>query len=244
MQEWRDQGIVLATHKHGESAAIAHVFTPLKGRYAGLVRGGAARRLAPFLQIGSQLELTWKARLEEHLGVFTLEPTRLRFAGILGDPLALSGLSATVSLLMMALPERQPYPKLYADTETLLDLICTSDVWPLAYLKWELQFLAQLGFGLDLSKCVISGQQDNLAFISPKSGCAVARGQAGEWETRLLPLPPCLIGQGACQNEQIYQGLKVTGFFMNKWLAPALDKRLPEARGRLLDKLEQDYIAK
>ena len=240
MAQWRDQGIVLSTRKHGETAAIVDVFTPSKGRHAGLVRGGAGRKMAAALQIGTQVEATWKARLEEHLGTLTLEPLRLRFAGILSDPLALAGMSATASLLMLALPERQPYPSLYADTQTLLDLICTTDAWPLAYLQWEMQFMAQLGFGLDLSKCAVSGQRDDLAFISPKSGCAVARGQGGEWESRLLPLPACLIGQTPCQNKDIHQGLQVTGFFMNKWLIPALGKNhLPEARGRLLDRLRQ-----
>ena len=238
MIEWRDEGVLLAVRKHGENAVIIDVLTQSHGRHAGVVRGGAGRKQAPVLQPGAQLDLVWKARLEEHLGSFTVEPLRSRAAQVMTDPLALAGLSSTVGLLCFSLPEREIYPKLYAKSVNLLDLMCVTDAWPLAYLQWEIQLLEMLGFGLDLSRCAVSGEIDDLTYISPKTGRAVAAHHAGEWKTRLLPLVPCMKGEGNAENNEISEGLRTTGHFLEKWLAPSLgDRPLPMARQRLVDRL-------
>ena len=229
---------LLAVRKHGENAVIIDVLTQSHGRHAGVVRGGAGRKQAPVLQPGAQLDLVWKARLEEHLGSFTVEPLRSRAAQVMTDPLALAGLSSTVGLLCFSLPEREIYPKLYTISVNLLDLMCVTDAWPLAYLQWEIQLLEMLGFGLDLSRCAVSGGIDDLTYISPKTGRAVAAHHAGEWKTRLLPLVPCMKGEGNAQNNEISEGLRTTGHFLEKWLAPSLgDRPLPVARQRLVDRL-------
>ena len=238
MIEWRDEGVLLAVRKHGENAVIIDVLTQSHGRHAGVVRGGAGRKQAPILQPGAQLDLVWKARLEEHLGSFTVEPLRSRAAQVMTDPLALAGLSSTVGLLCFSLPEREIYPKLYTISVNLLDLMCVTDAWPLAYLQWEIQLLEMLGFGLDLSRCAVSGEIDDLAYISPKTGRAVAAHHAGEWKMRLLPLVPCMKGEGNAENNEISEGLRTTGHFLEKWLAPSLgDRPLPMARQRLVDRL-------
>lgn len=238
MIEWRDEGVLLAVRKHGENAVIIDVLTQSHGRHAGVVRGGAGRKQAPVLQPGAQLDLVWKARLEEHLGSFTVEPLRSRAAQVMTDPLALAGLSSTVGLLYFSLPEREIYPKLYTISVNLLDLMCVTDAWPLAYLQWEIQLLEMLGFGLDLSRCAVSGGIDDLTYISPKTGRAVAAHHAGEWKTRLLPLVPCMKGEGNAENNEISEGLRTTGHFLEKWLAPSLgDRPLPVARQRLVDRL-------
>ncbi len=238
MIEWRDEGVLLAVRKHGENAVIIDVLTQSHGRHAGVVRGGAGRKQAPVLQPGAQLDLVWKARLEEHLGSFTVEPLRSRAAQVMTDPLALAGLSSTVGLLCFSLPEREIYPKLYTISVNLLDLMCVTDAWPLAYLQWEIQLLEMLGFGLDLSRCAVSGGIDDLTYISPKTGRAVAAHHAGEWKTRLLPLVPCMKGEGNAENNEISEGLRTTGHFLEKWLAPSLgDRPLPVARQRLVDRL-------
>ena len=238
MIEWRDEGVLLAVRKHGENAVIIDVLTQSHGRHAGVVRGGAGRKQAPILQPGAQLDLVWKARLEEHLGSFTVEPLRSRAAQVMTDPLALAGLSSTVGLLCFSLPEREIYPKLYTKSVNLLDLMCVTDAWPLAYLQWEIQLLEMLGFGLDLSRCAVSGEIDDLAYISPKTGRAVAAHHAGEWKMRLLPLVPCMKGEGNAENNEISEGLRTTGHFLEKWLAPSLgDRPLPMARQRLVDRL-------
>ncbi|RKF14692.1 DNA repair protein RecO [Roseovarius spongiae] len=236
--EWRDQGILLSARGHGESAAIIEVLTPAHGRHAGVVRGGASRRLAPVLQPGAQLDLAWRARLEEHLGAFTVEPVRSRAAASLGDRLALAGLNAVTALLLFGLPEREAHPTLYRRTEALLDLLGQGEVWPLAYLQWELALLEELGFGLDLSGCAVMGPAANdLSYVSPRSGRAVSRAGAGEWADRLLPLPPCLMGQGGAPDAEIVDGLRTTGHFLHTHLAPELgDRPLPEARQRFVDR--------
>lgn len=235
--EWRDEGALLSVRPHGESAAIIEVFTAAHGRHAGVVRGGASRRLAPLLQPGAQLDLTWRARLDEHIGAFTVEPLRAR-AEILEDRAALAGLNAVCALLRVALPEREPHPVLWRASIGLLDSLSTDAGWPLRYLRWELGLLEELGFGLDLGSCAVTGARDGLAFVSPKTGRAVSRAGAGDWADRLLPLPPCLLGQGPATAEDLAQGLAITGHFLARELAPVLGGRgLPDARLRLVERL-------
>src|SRR6056297_405876 len=171
--EWRDQGILLSTRTHGETSAIIEVFTPGHGRHAGVVRGGVSRRMAPVLQPGAQLDLTWRARLEDHIGAFTVEPMRSRMAASMGDRLSLAGLNAVTALLLFCLPEREAHRKLYGKAEQLLDLLAQSEIWPLAYLHWEMTLLEDMGFALDLSRCAVMGAQANdLSYVSPRTGRA------------------------------------------------------------------------
>ncbi|MDE4275668.1 DNA repair protein RecO [Phaeobacter gallaeciensis] len=234
--DWRDHGILLTVRRHGESAAIIDVFTEGHGRHAGVVRGGAGRRMAPILQPGAQLDLTWRARLEEHLGSYQAEPLRSRAAAALSGRLALAGLNAVTALLSFCLPEREAYPALYVRTEQLLDLLDQEDLWPLAYLHWEVALLEEMGFGLDLTACAVTGAEEGLVYVSPKTGRAVSAAGAGDWADRLLPLPPVLLGQGAAEDPEIAIALRTTGYFLESHLARALGNRpLPETRGRLVD---------
>ncbi len=178
--EWRDEGVLLQVRKHGENAAIIEVFTAEHGRHSGMVRGGTSRKLAPILQPGAQLDVTWRARLDEHLGSFAVEPLKSRAANVMSDRMALSGLNAITGLCCFCLPEREPHPRVYDRTVALLDMLGTNDVWPLAYLRWELTLLDDMGFGLDLSKCAVTGATDGLAYVSPRSGRAVSQAGAGD----------------------------------------------------------------
>lgn len=238
MIEWRDSGALLSVRHHGESSAIIEVFTAGRGRHAGVVRGGAGRRLAPVLQPGAQLDVTWKARLDEHIGTFTVEPLKSRAAQVMGDRLALSGLSAALALLAFALPEREAHPALYERSVALLDMIGENPVWPLAYLRWELGLLEEMGFGLDLSACAVTGATEGLAHVSPRTGRAVSAAGAGTWADRLLPLPPALLGEGGGDPGEVAAGLRTTGHFLETRLAPALgDRPVPAARRRFADLL-------
>lgn len=238
--EWRDTGILLSARTHGESSSIIEVFTPEHGRHAGVVRGGTSRKMAPHLQPGAQLDLAWRARLEDHIGSFSVEPQRSRAATAMGDRLSLAGLNAVVALVAFCLPEREPHPDLYRRTEALLDLLGQSDIWPLGYMRWELALLEDLGFGLDLGACAVTGATEGLVYVSPRSGRAVSAAGAGEWKDRLLPLPPCLLGLGEAPDDEILQALRTTGHFLEHHLAPQLRGRpLPAARGLLLDRLAQ-----
>ncbi|MTH98687.1 MULTISPECIES: DNA repair protein RecO [Alphaproteobacteria] len=234
--DWRDHGILLTSRRHGETAAIIEVFTEGHGRHAGVVRGGTSRKIAPILQPGAQLDVLWRARLEEHIGTFQVEPLRSRAAAAFSGRLALAGLNAVVALLSFCLPEREPHPAIYKQTEQLMDLLGQDDIWPLAYLRWEMALLEELGFGLDLSRCAVTGTTEGLIYVSPKSGRAVSAEGAGEWADRLLPLPPCLLGEGQGADDEIAQALGTTGYFLENRVAPALGHNpLPDARARFVD---------
>lgn len=234
--EWQDQGTILTIRRHGETSAIVEVFTEAHGRHAGVVRGAASRKMQPVLQPGSQVAVTWRARLEDHLGSFAIEPIKSRAAAVMGGRLELAALNAITGLLSFTLPERETHPALYARTMTLLDLLGTSEVWPFAYLRWELALLKETGFGLDLIECAVTGTQTGLTYVSPKTGRAVSAVGAGDWKDKLLPLPACLVSPDMAVPDDIALGLITTGFFLNKWLAPALgDRPLPAARQRFAD---------
>ncbi|PID36398.1 MAG: DNA repair protein RecO [Rhodobacterales bacterium] len=236
--EWTGEGALLSARKHGETSVIIEVFTREHGRHAGVVRGGVSRKFAAFLQPGNQVSLTWRARLQEHLGSFAVEPIRSRAAQVMGERKTLAALGAVAALLRFALPEREAHPVLYGQTVALLDMLGEDPDWPLAYLQWERALLEELGFGLDLSQCAVSGVTEGLAYVSPKTGRAVSVAGAGEWAERLLPLPPELFGVRRPGLPGLAAGLTTTGHFLRHGLAHSLgNKPLPEARARLIDLL-------
>jgi DNA repair protein RecO (recombination protein O) len=233
--DWRAEALVLASRPHGEAAAILDLFTREHGRQTGLLRGGSGRRMAPHVQPGNQVLASGRSRLDSHLGTLVIDPLFPRAAGAMGDRLALAGLSAVCALLVRALPDRLALPPVYDATQTLLDALGL-DGWPLLYLHWEMNLLAALGFGLDLSTCAVTGATEGLVWVSPKSGRAVSAPGAKGWEDRLLPLPACLTGPSAeCSPEALGQGLRLTGFFLEKGLcADPGTRSLPEARARFV----------
>jgi DNA repair protein RecO (recombination protein O) len=241
---WREDGTLLSVRRHGESSAIVELFTEGHGRYLGVIRGGASRKLAPILQPGAQLDATWSARLEDHIGSFSVEPVKSRSGAVMADRLALAGLNAMTALLSFTLPEREPHAPLYRRSLALFDLLGHNEAWPVVYLRWELALLEEMGFGLDLGSCAVTGARDDLAYVSPKSGRAVSAEGAGDWAERLLPLPPIMLGQGTGPTAEILDGLRTTGHFLTHWLAPALgDRPLPVARQRLIDALSRSPSA-
>ncbi len=239
--EWRDQGILLGVRRHGETSAIIDVFTENHGRHAGVVRGGSSRKIAPILQPGAQLDVVWRARLEDHLGSYQVEPIRSRAAAAMGSRLALAGgLNAVSGVLSFCLPEREVHGGLYRRTEQLMDLLGEDALWPLAYLRWELALLDEMGFGLDLTRCAATGAREGLLYVSPKTGRAVSAKGAGDWADRLLPLPPVMLGEGDASDREIAQGFETTGYFLRHKLAQELvHKPLPEARQRFVDQFNR-----
>ncbi|MBB5515302.1 DNA repair protein RecO (recombination protein O) [Rubricella aquisinus] len=234
MIQWEGEGIVLSVRPHGESSAIVQVFTEAQGRHAGVVRGGASRKMTPVLQPGAQVAVEWQARLEDHIGSFRVEPVRSR-AGLLSDRAGLAGLTAICGLLRECLPEREAHGALYRRTGVLLDAMVAGHRWDAAYVLWELDLLGELGFGLDLSRCAVTGQTQELAYVSPKSGRAVSRGGAGEWADRLLPNPAFLgLRDLEPPPDQLRDGLSLTGHFIRQWLVPAFGRAgLADERDRL-----------
>jgi len=232
--EWSGEASVMAQHRHGESAVILTVLTREAGLIRGLVPGGASARRAAMLQPGNRISLRWRARLEDQLGTFAAEPARAR-PGLLAGADALAGVNAVTALLVFALPERDPHPRLADATEALLDRMDAGADWAETYLRWEMRLLDELGFGLDLTRCAVTGARDGLAYVSPRSGRAVSAQAAGDWAPRLLPLPALLGGRG---NGGVRDALALTGHFLQSRLAEVhAGKPLPPARARLVARL-------
>src|SRR5262245_1015597 len=215
--EWTEDGIVLGTRRHGEANAILEVLTQAHGRHLGLVRGGSGSRLRPVLQPGNSVRVVWRARLDEHLGIYAVEGLRLRAATFLSAPHAVYGVTPLASRCRL-LPERDPHPAVHAAFETLVDGIDVAEWFAAEMVRFELELLAELGFGLDLACCAATGVRDDLIYVSPKSGRAVSRQAGAPWQDRLLPLPPFLHQAEAAppSADDVAAGFVLTGFFFTR----------------------------
>lgn len=234
---WQEEGIVLATRRHGESSLVVNLLTPGHGRHAGLVRGGAGRKARPLYQVGNRLQVAWRARLAEQLGSFSAELLVPTAARIMDDPDRLAVLGSACALLQTTLPERDPHPRLYNRLATFTDMLIEDAGWLEGYVRFELALLADLGFGLDLTRCAVTGESEDLAYASPRTGRAVSRSAAAPYASRLLPLPGFLVGHGAADPAQIDVGLRLTGAFLQRHLFAPHDRSVPNARQLLLDRL-------
>jgi DNA repair protein RecO (recombination protein O) len=215
--EWTDEGIVLGVRRHGESSAIVELLTRSHGRHLGLVRGGAGTRMRPLLQPGNSVTAVWRARLDEHLGYYAIEGTRLRAATMFGSPHAVYGVTHLASLVRL-LPERDPHEDIYDMVEAILDDFDDAEGAGVHLVRFELAMLSELGFGLDLSACAATGAVNDLIYVSPKSGAAVSRVAGEPWRDRLLPLPPFLRdsedGRNGWSGADILDGFRLTGLFL------------------------------
>jgi DNA repair protein RecO (recombination protein O) len=240
--EWRDDAIVLSARPHGETSVLASVLTRDHGRHPGLVRGGVGRAARGLWQPGNRLSVTWKARLADHLGTLTGEMADALAARIMDDPGRLALLTALCAVADAAAPERETMPRLFEDTAALLALLggveAPDSVSPgAAYVVWEVRLLADLGFGLDLSRCAATGTNDDLVFVSPKSGRAVSASAGEPYRDRLLPLPPFLLGQGGGTAPEIADGLRLTGAFLERHVFHPRNRPLPAARERMVERV-------
>jgi DNA repair protein RecO (recombination protein O) len=235
--EWHDEGFVLAARRHGENDVIVSLLTREHGRHAGLVKGGGGRRGGALYEIGNRLRAGWRGRLEEQLGHYACEVLSQPAAQLLDEPLRLSALAAAAAVAEEAMPEREPHPRAFEGFAGLVEGLLTAPVltdWAAGYVRWELDLLAELGFGLDLGSCAVSGATTDLAFVSPASGRAVSEAAAGIWRERLLPLPAFLTG-GKADLGAIRQGLALTGAFLEQHAL----QRMPPARARFLARLQR-----
>jgi DNA repair protein RecO (recombination protein O) len=229
--EWRDEGIVIGARRLGERDVILEAMTREHGRHLGVVRSGRSQRMQPALQAGNGCELVWRARLDEQLGQYLVEPTKLRAASLMESAAALYAM-ATLGSLLRLLPERDPYPALY---ETLCIVLDTLDQPQLAaplLVRFEVALLGELGFGLDLTECAATGSNDRLIYVSPKSGRAVSEAAGEPYKERLLALPDFLKGGEPVfpSRSDIANGLALTGYFLERHLFGPRGVELPEAR--------------
>jgi len=240
--EWSDQGIVLAARRHGESSAVLSLLTAHHGRHLGLVRGGSGRRQRPILQPGNQVSAVWRARLADHLGGYQVEPVRLWAADLLDDPSRLACLRAITALLDGALAEREPHPALFDGLCIVLSALSESADWAPVYVRFELGLLGELGYGLDLGRCAVTGATTGLTHVSPRTGRAVCAEAAAPYGARLLALPGFLVDSQSVQLEPIgmaavLDGLMLTGHFLERQIARSSTERLPAARNRFIELL-------
>ena len=236
--EWTERAYVLSARAHGEAGAVVDLLTERRGRHAAHVAGGASRRMKPFLQPGACVRATYRARTSENLGSAALEPVGEGPSALFDDALALTGLAAAAAVTAGALPEREPHPGVYLAFEALVAAFAAPEVWPAVYVRFEIGLLEELGFGLDLSRCAVTGKADDLLYVSPKSGRAVSRDAGAPYAGRLLRLPPFLLGSQAGLGEgDVGAGLEITGRFLERDVFAPMNRPPPPARAWLLDKL-------
>ena len=232
--EWQDEGLILGSRKHGETGAIVEMMTERHGRHLGLVRGGRSKRLRPILQPGNCASVQWRARLEDHLGTFTLEAGKLRAAELMISPSGIYGIQ-TLACHLRLLPERDPHPELYRAAQVLLENFQYPEIAASLMVRFELALLEELGFGLDLSNCAATGGQDELAYVSPKSGRAVSLSAGKPYADRMLTLPDFLNRYDndwarVPSAKAISDGFKLTGFFLDRHIYGARGLRHPDER--------------
>jgi DNA repair protein RecO (recombination protein O) len=234
--QWSEDGLVLGARKHGESSVILELMTRGRGRHLGLVHGGRSKRLQPVLQAGNSVHAVWRARLDEHLGTYAVEGGEMRASRFIRAPIALYGVGA-LSALLRLLPERDPHPALYDTAMVLTEHLDDPHVAPLLFVRFELTLLAELGFGLDLTRCAATGSEDDLIYVSPKSGRAVGAAAGAPYKDRLLRLPPFLRNTQNREDltpDDLGAGFALTEHFLQIHAFEPRGLPLPEERARFV----------
>jgi DNA repair protein RecO (recombination protein O) len=243
--EWRDEGLIIGVRRHGEASTVVEALTRAHGRHLGLVRGGRSARLRATLQLGNTIGLVWRARLDEHLGSYAVEPLALRAGRLMASGMALAGINYLAALVRV-LPERDPHEAVYEAASLIAEALDDGALAPTLIARFEAQILAECGFQLDLSCCAATGVIDDLAYVSPRSGRAVSAEAGAPWRDRLLPLPPFL-RDGAPPDAQpsvkeIADGFRLTGFFLARDLFALHGEPLPDSRAAFLKAAAQGAV--
>lgn len=229
MESFQDQGIVLSVRSHGENGGIVSLLTEGQGRCAGYVRGARGTKMRGTLEMGNVVDANWQSRVADGLGSYSLELSKSYAAVFMQDPLKLGALQSACALVDAALPEREAHAGLYHGLAALFDML-GSDIWGAAYVMWEVALLKELGFSLDLSKCAGGGDDDALAYVSPKTGRAVSYEAGAPYRDKLLPLPGFLKPKSSNTPEDVYIGLQMTGYFLEHWVFNHHSKGVPDPR--------------
>nr|WP_321463777.1 DNA repair protein RecO [uncultured Cohaesibacter sp.] len=240
--EWTDEAIILGTKRHGETSVLLEVMTRDHGRVFGLVKGGRSRRMQPVLQLGNSLTLTWRARLENHLGQLAIELTTSRAANLMATPMGTYGIQFIADLTRL-LPERMPHPYIFQALSVIVDAFEEGDVAGELMIRYELAMLAELGFGLDLDRCAATGQETDLIYVSPKSGRAVCREAGQPYHDRLLPLPAFLHGKAQSNRlsfDELADGFSLTSHFLERHVYRPLERHEPDLRKNFIEAVRKD----
>jgi len=233
--------IICAVRSHGEHGAIVRAFTREAGLLGGYVQGGRSSRMRPVLMPGNMVRGTFRARTADQLASLSVELEHSR-GPLLAEPLPAAAIDWTCALTAATLPEGQPYPMLWSACGAVLDAVEAAPAargWAVALVRYELLLLAELGFGLDLAECAVTGVREGLAYVSPRSGRAVTEAGAGERRHRLLPLPAFLIDGGEAGWPDILAGFALTGHFLTQNLFDPRRADILAARERLIERLKR-----
>ena len=238
--EWRDEGIILTSRKYGEYDAILDVFTREHGRRSGIVKGGLGRRQRGNIQPGNEVTVTWRGRLETHLGTYSVELNKARSVAFLYSAPRLAALGSCCSLLSVATAENQPHEQLLDGFLAFLDTLEVANEettsWAPLLVKWEIGLLTELGFGLNFEECAATGAIDNLVYVSPKSGRAVSRDAGEPYKDKMLNLPTFLLGSGDNVTvSDVHNGLILTEYFIDRHVLAPFNKKIPQGRRMMMD---------
>lgn len=235
------RAIVCAVRRHGEHGAIVRAMTAEAGLLAGFVPGGRSTRMRPVLLPGNVVSATFRARTADQLASLSVELVESR-GPLFAEPLPSAAIEWSCGLTAAAVPEGHPYPAIHASLGAVLDAVAAAPAargWAIALVRYELLLLAELGFGLDLTRCAVTGGRADLAFVSPRSGRAVSRAGAGSHAERLLPLPAFLIEGGKADWADILAAFDLTGHFLDRSLLAERRTDILPARERLIDRLKR-----
>lgn len=246
--EWHDCGIVLSHRPHGEIGSILELLSQKHGRHLGLVRGGRSRKLRASLQPGNSLDVIWRARLDEHLGTWSVELWKARAAALMKQEVSITAMMAAAGVCRL-LPERDSCRRVHDGLEELLaGVVAGEENWPLRYVIWELEMLRELGYGLELDSCALGGSRDDIGYVSPRTGKAASMEEGAPYADRLFPLPGFL-RPGASEKvkagdypvvvEEIVAGLRLSRHFLERWGFQARVCGMPQARMRLQELFER-----
>lgn len=240
--EWRDEGIILGTRRHGETSVILEVMTRVHGRHLGMVRGGRSRKQQPVLQPGNKVDLIWRARLDEHMGTFQAEALDMNAARLFDSACAIYGLQTLAGHLRL-LPERDPHDRLYETLALIINHLDDPDVAGELVVRFEIMMLDELGFGLDLSECAATGEKVDLAYVSPKSGRAVSRSAGEPWRDKMFALPAFLLDSREQHADPggMEQAFRLTSFFFTRHVYEPRGQGQPEARAAFIAALRRHY---
>lgn len=238
--QWQDEGIILGTRRHGETSVILETMTAHHGRHLGLVRGGRSKRLQPVLQAGNRVDLTWRARLDEHLGTFQAEPLAHNAARLFDSSVAIYGLQLLAAHLRL-LPERDPHENLYDAAKLIVAHLDDPQAAAELLVRFEILILEDLGFGLELSRCAATGSGDDLVYVSPKSGQAVSQEAGKPWADKMLPLPAFLRpgSRLRADPDTADQAFALTGYFLTRHVYEARGVDRPEERAAFIQSIKR-----
>ena len=238
---WNDKGLVISVKKYGENSLIIHLLTINHGVHAGLVRYNTTKKSSYNYELGNVLFVEWTGRLAEQLGFYKAELDKSYLYTIINNSLTLDALNTICSMLKIFLAERQVNSTLYYETIKIIKYLNDKDMtWVCKYIHWELLLLSELGYGLDLSECAVTGENEDLKYVSPKSGRAVSNKGSGKWANKLFILPEFVqkLNTNIIDNDDLSDAIKITTFFLNRYVS-SIGLQLPASRDRFTNKLKK-----